>query len=474
MPDAEFYNTKTVVGLRTLCRERGIPYAKLSKAAMTEALAAADAEAEAPEEASGSEAPESGEEALSSPEGSEEEEEEGDESEAASEEDEGGESEEEESEEVPIVMPVEKKKPSPGKAKPAKPSPAKSSGSTKPTKPKGSKGSKEPAAKPSPSKPTKPKEVTPPKKTKEVAAKPNKPAEKPTKPSPPKKTKEVAKPPKKVSSPKPKPAEVVAESELAEAPLVQVSDVKGAVEVVKARLDTFGKRSDSEYRRLAQILNNTRAEAYRDVFENFLVPDSMRECLAHLSVNISTSLKNLVKLILDEVMVAFLSHSRITYQPSIGAFVDRGYAYQVGDKALIFGKVVGNSVVPLTAKDMAGISKSELWHEENHKPVPDAKTIAKLISDTIPPIETPEGSEEGEETPDAKAEEAVDEELAAISRPAPGRKEYVAYVKAQKALPSPAKADYRAIAEKAGLPEATARYIATNFPRMKKRYAVKK
>lgn len=475
------YNAMTIVKLKGICKERGIPYANINKAGIVKALNEADAtekpgeevseeveaSQESGEEGSEDDGSEESEEVGGSEEGSEEEG-----SDVGSEEEASEEEEEEAEEEAP---PPKKTKPLKAKKGTPKPTAKSSGGKTKEvTTPKKTPPKKTfPKKTSAPKKASSPKKVSAPKVTLEKT-KPKKTTPKVSEevPSPkasqktPQKTK-LKKATPKVSEPASRPRSEQADE------VVRVSDVKGALEAVRNKLDLYAKRSDTEYRRLSQLLSSARPEAYRAVFENFLITDSVRTCSGSLAEHTRKALEDLHNKVLEEVLGGFLNHSKITYLPEVGAFVDQGYAYVVGDKALVFGRVEGTSVLPLSDKDLAKFAKDEVWHLVSGKPLPNAKMIATLIANTVAPLGTPEGSEEGSEEEDGQAESQVAAELEVISRKRPGRKEWVAYVKAQRSLKGDASANYKTIAAEAKIPEASARYIASNYTQLQAKYAKK-
>lgn len=189
-----------------------------------------------------------------------------------------------------------------------------------------------------------------------------------------------------------------------------------------------------------------------------------------------------------------------SFDSTLGVYRVGDYAVQMDPEtestALVFALVQGDKLVPLTSKTISQVPKQfTLWHQHLQKAPPGIKEIKKIVDSTSYPslsMNSPDYQPDdgvSYPVPKTEAKDAVAKDLAEITIPPPSKKTFEAYEKAAKEIDVPKvptrkvfaayrqaqsalkTANFMKIAEKAGISEDDARYIASHYQQMSKMWS---
>jgi len=190
-----------------------------------------------------------------------------------------------------------------------------------------------------------------------------------------------------------------------------------------------------------------------------------------------------------------------SFDSTLGVYRVGDYAVQMDPEtestALVFALVQGDKLVPLTSKTISQVPKQlTLWHQHlKQKAPPGIKEIKKIVDSTSYPslsMNSPDYQPDdgvSYPVPKTEAKDAVAKDLAEITIPPPSKKTFEAYEKAAKEIDVPKvptrkvfaayrqaqsalkTANFMKIAERAGISEDDARYIASHYQQMSKMWS---
>ncbi len=189
-----------------------------------------------------------------------------------------------------------------------------------------------------------------------------------------------------------------------------------------------------------------------------------------------------------------------SFDSTLGVYRVGDYAVQMDPEtestALVFALVQGDKLVPLTSKTISQVPKQfTLWHQHLQKAPPGIKEIKKIVDSTSYPslgLNSPDYQPDdgvSYPVPKTEAKDAVAKDLAEITIPPPSKKTFEAYEKAAKEIDVPKvptrkvfaayrqaqsalkTANFMKIAERAGISEDDARYIASHYQQMSKMWS---
>ena len=280
----------------------------------------------------------------------------------------------------------------------------------------------------------------------------------------------------KTSSPVPSQVEQIDEDD--EGLFGTIGVVKDKLCENRKALEVFSPKPEHEFQKfMVDVYRSKDYDSLKKVIKNFA---AFGEC------DLGPKFTSIYKKWLDEIADYFLDLLKIDsgvleprFDSSLGVYVIGNYVFQQDPEnstALVYAYVKDQKVVPLTDKNVKECPKEyTLYHIYHRQPKPPMEeAIKKIMGDTpyprLPPmIAEVEAEEDGISYPSKEmgSEKAVAGDLAEITIPEPTKSAFLAYRAAQRKFKT---ANYKTIADRAGISEDDALYIASHFKMMEDKY----